>query len=252
VRLGSGWYPIEHYRNITFRWARNDAEVTACPDPNNRTLAMLLEPGPSTGTKVLTLRIRGNQGDSEIATVKPGQYVKITVNSKASAETFALSTDSRNIAVPHDKRILNFRALAIILGSAAGNCKNEVVFDGSPLALGANWGTYETFKGESFRWVVNNAQVKLRGAQPRPYTLEAEVEPGPSLGGAPLVISVRDSRGKTLAQSTAVKARSYVAFRLPAEPSGTMLTLVVNSKNAKVPNDKRILNFRVFGLKIKP
>ena len=134
VRLGSGWYAPEKYANVVFRWASRDAEITACPDVNSRALQLLLERGPSLGMRILTLRIRGNHGDSETATVKPGEYVKIPVNQNAIAETFVLNTAGRNRAVPHDKRILNFRAMSIILGSSAGNCKNEIVFDASPLA----------------------------------------------------------------------------------------------------------------------
>ena len=252
VRLGSGWYPVEHYKNTLFRWVTNDAEVTACPDANNRTLSLLLERGPSIGPGRFVLHIRGNRGDNATATVKPGQYVKVAVRDGAPAETFVLHADTRNRPVPRDKRMLNFRALAIILGSSAGNCKNEIVFDGSPLALGANWYSYETFNGQSFRWVNNNAQVKLTAAQTKPFVLEAEVEPGPALGGAPLQIAVRDGAGKLLARNAPVRGSSYVEFRLPAEPANTMLTLSVNSRNAASGRDKRTLNFRVFGLKIKP
>ena len=252
VRLGSGWYPVERYRNLVFRWVTNDAEITACPDANNRTLALLLERGPSIGSGRFVLHIRGNRGDDETAAVKPGQYVKIAVREGAPAETFVLHADTRSRPVPRDKRILNFRALAIILGSSAGNCKNAIVFDGSPLTLGSNWYSYETYNGQSFRWVNNDAQVKLTASQTKPFVLEAEVEPGPGLGGSPLQVSVRDAAGKLLARNAPVRGSSYVEFRLPAEPANTILTLSVNSKNAKAAHEKRTLNFRVFGLKIKP
>ena len=252
IRLGSGWYPVERYHGLVFRWATNDAEITACPDANNRTLAILLERGPSLGTKAFTLHLRGNRGDNETAIVKPGQYVKIAVNPNAAAETFLLHADARNRPIPRDKRFLNYRALAIILGSSAGNCKNEIVFDGSPLALGNGWYSYETFNGQSFRWVKNNARVTLTAAQTRPFVIEAEVEPGPGLGGAPLQIAISDANGTKLAQSSPVKGSAYVGFHLPAEPAKTSLTFSVNSKNVKAAHEKRILNFRVFGLKIKP
>lgn len=252
MRLGSGWYAPEHYGGLTFRWAGPDAEITACPDVNSRKLQLLLERGPSLGMRILTLNIRGNHGDRETATVKPGVYVTIPINQNALAETFTLSAHGRNIAIPHDPRILNFRALSIILGSSARNCKNEIVFDASPLALGANWYPYETYAGQSFRWVDNNAQVKLTEAQRRPWIMEAEVEPGRGLGGAPLQIDVRDASDKSIAQSSPTRGRAYVEFHLPAQPAGTMLTLSVQSRNAKAPNERRTLNFRVFGLKIKP
>ena len=46
ILIGSGWFPLEHFKVDTFRWATNDAEVTACPDVNDRTLALELDPGP--------------------------------------------------------------------------------------------------------------------------------------------------------------------------------------------------------------
>jgi len=253
LRLGSGWWPVEHQGSLTFRWVTNDAEVTACPDVNNRTVAMMIEPGPGVRSKPFTLRVRGNRGDTLSTVAKPGQYIKIAVNPSAPAETFVLHAVSSNIPTPHDPRhVLNFRALSLVLGSAASDCKNEIVYDGSPIAIGARWYPYETFNGQSFRWVNNNAQVKLSAAQPRPFVFEAEVEPGPSLGGAPLQIAVRSANGTTLAQSASATGRTYVVLRLPPEPNAAVLTLAVKSKNAKVSHERRTLNFRVFGLKIKP
>ena len=88
--LGSGWWPVEHHNGLTFRWATNDSEVTVCPDVNNRTLAMMIEPGPGVRSKPFTLHVIGNQGDKETSLVKPGQYVKVAVNQNAPAETFVL------------------------------------------------------------------------------------------------------------------------------------------------------------------
>lgn len=253
VRLGSGWWTVEHYANLTFRWVTNDAEVTACPNTNNRTLALMIEPGPGVRSKPFTLQVLGNHGDRIAGTVKPGRPVKVAVSQNASAETFKLHALGPNVPTPHDPRhVLNFRATSITLGSSAADCKNEVVFDGSPLELGRNWYPYETFNGQSFRWVNNNAEVKLTGAQPRPFVLEAEVEPGPGLGGLPLSILIRDASGNVIARSSAAKGRTYVDFRLPAASKNSILTLYVQSRNARAPHERRILNFRVFGLKIKP
>lgn len=262
VQLGSGWYPVEHYQGLMYRWATNDAEITACPNANNHTLAMLLEPGPGVGSNSFTLQVRGNHGDRTTATVTKLQYVKVTMPDSVSAETFVLHAQSNNLPTPHDKRILNFRALDILLGSAAADCKNGVVRDGSPLKLEKGWYPLETFAGLTFRWVNNNAQLKLTAAQPRPFAIEADVEPGPSLGGAPLSISVLDSHGKTIGQSgqmvngkfilRAVKGRAYVEFHLPPQQIGSVLTLAVQSKGIRVRADSRILNYRVFDMKIKP
>ncbi len=253
IILGSGWYPLEHYRGLTFQWSRNDAEITACPDANDRTLAVLMEPGPGVGSKPFRLTITGNHGDQRSMIVRGREYVKIDVGANVPAETFVFHAQTRNLPTPgHDPRILNFRALDVVLGSSIADCSRDVVHDASPLALGSGWYPLESFGGERFRWVNNDAQITLTSAQPRPFTIEADVEPGPSLGGSPLSITVRGQNGRTLASSAPVPGRSFVTLALPAEPANTRLTLSVRSKNVRVPNDPRMLNFRVFDLKVKP
>lgn len=237
---------------MPFRWANNDAEITACPDVNDRTLVVYLEPGPAAGRKPLPVTLVGNRGDRAQTIVRGRQYVKVTIGSGVPAETFAIHVVSPNLPTPHDTRTLNFRAFNIFLGAYVNDCKHAIIDDGSQLKLGSNWYPYETYNGESFSWVNNNAHIRLTAPQSRPFTLEMAVEPGPSLGGSPLRINMLDAAGKTVAQTQPVPGRSYIDIPLPASPAGTIYTLHVDSKNAPVLHDKRTLNFRVFNVKIKP
>ena len=152
-----------------------------------------------------------------------------------------------------DRRILNYRLLSAVLGSSIADCKRAIVRDGSPLELGANWYPYETFAGQSFRWVANNAQLKLTSAQSKPFALELAVGEGPSLG-QPLKLVASDGRGHRVPQATLPPASmpSYVAFSFPAEPAGTTITLSAPSKNLRVQTDPRVLNFRVFDAGVRP
>lgn len=266
TRLGSGWYPVEHYAGQTFRWAYNDAEITACADANDRTVASLVQLGNAIGASSTKVTIVGNHGDKAgPTTIKAGNPVEMKVNlgPGVSAETFAIHVQSKNLPThTKDKRTLNFRVLDVALGSSASACANDIVRDGSPLRVGNHWEKYESFAGRSFRWVGNDANVILSAAQNKPFTLEAQVQAGASLGGAPLSIAIRSAGGKTLAVGQPVKLppfttppmypSEFVQWSLPKLPSGATLILHVNSKNVPVPHDPRKLNFRVFDLKIKP
>uniref|UniRef100_E6Q5U0 Uncharacterized protein n=1 Tax=mine drainage metagenome TaxID=410659 RepID=E6Q5U0_9ZZZZ len=252
IRLGSGWYAFQHFKGLAFRWADNDAEFTACPTAAHRTVSMLIQPGPGVGSRPFQMTVSGNQGDSLTTMVNGVKPVRIAIRKGATAETFVLHARSKNLPTPHDPRVLNYRALVIGIRSPITACRNGIRFDGSPIALDKNWYTLEHYQGQTFRWVNNDAQIVLTKAQPAPFTLEAEVAAGPSLAGAPLKIAVQSADGKTLAAQGPIVGRSYAAFHLPAQPKGTVLTLHVQSADAKVPHDPRTLNFRVFSLKIKP
>ncbi len=258
IIIGAGWFPLEHFKGQTFHWATNDAEVTACPDANDRTLALQLEPGPGINGSprpTAQITITGNHGDAATARIKGSQFVKVRIGSAFPAETFAIHATTMNHASPNgDKRILNYRILGAALGSSIADCKRAIVRDGSPLALGANWYTYETYAGQSFRWVGNDAQLKLTAAQPKPWSLELTVAPGPSLG-EPLKLIASDGHGHTAAAVPfgPPSVPMVLTFALPPEPAGTTITLSTPTKNLVVHSDPRkILNFRVFNAEVRP
>ena len=61
---------------------------------------------------------------------------------------------------PNDARILNFRILRIAVARQAA----EVVPVGSGYKVGTGWYPLETFNGESFRWVNNDAMLEAGAA----------------------------------------------------------------------------------------
>lgn len=257
IVFGSGWFALEQFKGDTFRWATNDAEVTACSDTNDHTLALELEPGPGiNGSSVPTAQVTvtGNQGDRATAQIRGRQWVKVTIGSAYPAETFAIHAVTTNHPSPNgDKRILNYRVLTAVLGSSMGQCKREIIFDGSPLRIASNWYPYETSGGQSFRWVRNNAKLTLTSSEAKPFTLELLVAPGPSLGEN-LALTANDGHGDQVVATAVppVRMPSYVAFQFPAEPAGTTITLSAASKNLPVASDPRTLNFRVFRALVRP
>jgi hypothetical protein len=252
VVVGPGWYALEHYNGLTFRWAKNDAEITVCPDANARTLAVLLEPGPGVGSKPLDLTITGNRGDGLTTTVKGRQYVKVSVAAGLPAETFALHAKTRNLPSPNnDKRILNYRALDMVVGSSIKDCINDIDRDGT-VALGPGWYKYETYNGRTFRWIDNNAQIIIPKAQTKPFQIALDVAPGASLGSTALDLSLRNAAGKVIASTGPVATRSLVTLSVPSARAGETFTLSTPTQNAPVPNDPRKLNAQVFAVNIKP
>lgn len=112
----------------------------------------------------------------------------------------------------------------------------------SGVTLGQGWYDLETFPGGYFRWVDNDAQLTLRPHKPGPISILLDIEAGPSLKGALLSMQVL-SDGQNLRTITA-RGRQTLRFEVPE--SRVALRLHVDSVNAPVPHDQRILNFRVF------
>jgi GT2 family glycosyltransferase len=111
--------------------------------------------------------------------------------------------------------------------------------------LGSGWYPLESFQGEQFRWVNNDAVLYVgpRSSNEEPLTLE--IAPGPGLGGAPLVLRVLDRRGRPI-QTIEMQTRGIVSLDLPANKAEASYRLHVEGGGRTIPTDSRILNFRVF------
>ena len=249
IKLGAGWYPYEQFNGENFRWVRNDAEVLVCPDQTHRTLTLAVEPGPSLGSKSMTLEVFGKGSSPQRFTVPDRRPVAIKIDG-ATAQTLRLHALSRNLMVPNEKRTLNFRVFSASVGSTNANCGSDIVRDGSPLRLGSGWYALEKSGGQSFHWVDNDAQVRvLKPAASA--VLEADVEPGPGLDGKPLQLTVAGARGQSLGRSEEVVQRSFVRIPVGNLHSNDVLTLKIQSPRKQAPGDPRILNYRVFELKLR-
>jgi hypothetical protein len=117
VRLGSGWYPVERFAGQTFRWVQgSDAQfyVSADRDMDSR-LRVLVQPGPSVGASSVSVDVRDGSGPLlTTASARGLQALNFPVHLHAGENAFALHLGpSRNVAVPHDRRLLNLRAFSI-------------------------------------------------------------------------------------------------------------------------------------------
>ncbi len=118
----------------------------------------------------------------------------------------------------------------------------------SPVRLGQGWGNYETFAGETFRWVSGPADLILKespvGGTAR---VVLDTEPGPSHGKEPFQLEAWDEAGRLAWTSEVITGRNRVVLSLPRHAQrSSVYTLRTRSASLPVPRDARILNYRVF------
>jgi hypothetical protein len=120
----------------------------------------------------------------------------------------------------------------------------DIVDDANDLALGKNWYLYETFGGQTFRWVDNNAEIVVKNPRTNVKAVALELEAGPSLGTKKFTLQILES-GKVVA-SIPVTGHQWVVAPVPVHRgSAATFMLHVNGGGKKI-SDPRILNFRVF------
>jgi hypothetical protein len=118
------------------------------------------------------------------------------------------------------------------------------------VALGEGWHAAERFGPDVFRWVENDAVVHAAVLTPRRTALALVVEPGPGVGSASFVLSAGIDGGLELG-SAVVTSRQRVAFVLPPQsPAVHRIVLHAAGGGRPTPNDTRVLNFRVFAVRL--
>ena len=116
------------------------------------------------------------------------------------------------------------------------------------IALGDRWFPPEQHRGLAFRWVENDAVVHVAALGPLRHALRVVVEPGPGVGLAPFTLSALLPDGTELG-SFVVASKQVVTVSLPPEsPRVFSVTLHADAGGRASPNDRRVLNFRVFEL----
>ena len=140
-------------------------------------------------------------------------------------------------------------AVCLLALSAAPSGAADAIASGNggTLSLGSNWGAYETYRGASFRWVDNDAEIVLRGA-----TGEARVaiacEGGPSLGRRSFPLRVLDASHRQVDHVVCGGPDGRAEMLLPADNREARFILHVDGGGKRIPRTGRILNFRVFSI----
>ena len=120
----------------------------------------------------------------------------------------------------------------------------DIVDDTNDLALGKGWYLFETFGGQSFRWVDNNAEIVVKNPRTNSKSVALEVEAGPSLGTKNFPLQIVEN-GKVVS-SIPITGHARIVATVPVRPgASTTFALHVNG-GGKQTSDPRILNFRVF------
>ncbi len=127
----------------------------------------------------------------------------------------------------------------------------DILTPANNTSLGAGWFPLETYRAESFRWVMNDAEIYVAALRNVKHFLQIHLEPGPGLNLKPFELLIKDN-GDTLARAT-VKGRQMISVELPAtEPKVRKLLLHIEGGGRPAPNDARVLNFRVFKVTFMP
>jgi hypothetical protein len=241
VALGSGWGRLEVHRGETFRWVSNDAIVyVATLRRVDHQVQLQLEPGPGVGLKPFNLQVLDGAENRAKLSIRGRQpAVFVLPAGEPAVHALTLHTDDGGKSSPNDSRVLNFRVFKIAVSRLAG----DVLPPGSGYKLGTGWHQLETFNGESFRWVNNDAVIEASASAK--HGLRLELEPGPGFDMKPFTLHVLDSTGKPLATSE-VRTRQHVEIELPKKVTfPTTLRLHVEGGGKTSPGDNRIMNFRV-------
>lgn len=120
----------------------------------------------------------------------------------------------------------------------------DIVDDTNDLALGKGWYLFETFGGQSFRWVDNNAEIVVKNPRTNSKSVALELEAGPSLGTKKFTLQIVEN-GKTVG-SIPVAGHQWVLAKVPAHPGAPSTFMLHVNGGGKQTSDPRILNFRVF------
>jgi hypothetical protein len=116
LRLGSGWYPLETFKEETFRWVDNDAEILVeRPSGRRRSLSLELEPGPGIGATPFELRVFDELGRL-LATVAAFGRETATIEVATSPKSpvlLRLHVEGERRVMPGDPRMLNFRVFRV-------------------------------------------------------------------------------------------------------------------------------------------
>ena len=147
----------------------------------------------------------------------------------------------------------SFTTLAIagclLAASAVPTGASDVVSAGtSPtIVLGRNWGPYETYRGDSFRWIANDAEINVRGARGE-ASLRITCEGGPSIGRLDVPIRVLDPSGRQVDHVRCAGKDHAGQLLLPLASGEARYVLHVDGGGRRVPPAGRILNVRIFAL----
>ncbi len=138
------------------------------------------------------------------------------------------------------------RPAAALLRSIGFEENSQADIAEAPVAIGDQWYPFETFAGNSFRWVANDAQFHIQTDRPEKGILAIELESGAGLAGKSFPLELRSEREVQVL--SAHGGREVLQVPVALHAGNNSFTLHVSGGGLLTPHDPRILNFRVFRL----
>lgn len=112
LTIGPGWYPMETFKDQSFRWARNEATIELNAQPRPAAVGLELEPGPGVGMKPFSLAILADGAQISRLVVEERQRVEIAWPSAEACSRLTLRVEGGGKPADGDPRTLNFRAFS--------------------------------------------------------------------------------------------------------------------------------------------
>jgi len=136
--------------------------------------------------------------------------------------------------------------MAIAVGTVT--TENADIYAPGALALGAGWHPLEIFGGTKFRWAKNDAVIYAAAVTPRAYKLSMTIEPGPGVDLRPFQLHVFGSSDAVLGHPTILGKQNITIDLPPGARTVHAIRLHLETGGKTVPNDSRVMDFRVFNI----
>jgi ABC-type polysaccharide/polyol phosphate transport system ATPase subunit len=164
------------------------------------------------------------------------ESAEISTEDFSSEETTFEPPESENSMSPEETQPLAPRA--------------EIFDADSGIGIGDGWFRFD--ESESFRWASNDVQIHLPATIDPcgEHTLCLTAEAGPSVGRWRCAIKMLDENDNII-DEVLLGTKDTVSFILPNHLAGTTVRLRLDSKGIVPDGDWRVLNFRVFDIRIR-
>ena len=204
-------------------------------------------PNLSNGNFRTTVELRVDDTIIGTKTVGPGDFqLSAPVPNGPEKRRITLAFSPLQQLPGGDGRMVGARLQFLGFEPAGRKAPPDDIVRGAGVELGSGWGVVETFRGETFRWVDNDAQIRLTGSEAGTAALSLVVGPGPGVGGKAFLLQVLDESGRQVA-AVRVARQGVVKLSVPVEGGKrSEFRLHVDGGGRPAKNDPRILNFRVF------
>ncbi len=267
ITLGAGWQSVEcNEEGAPFRWSRSGAEFLVEPRPGPaRALRVEIEPGPGVKGRSFDLQVKDHRGqvvaEGTVGECRQLLYITLPAGTDQPCEYgLHVARDSRAQSRqihPLDFRLFRLAWADRTADAAVGSPRQsftaidmhmDIMPPGAGIELGRGWYRCELYEGETFRWVHNDAELDLQTLDGRPHSLSLEVVPGPGLDGKPFELRLCDESDRVVDRAMVLR-RQWITLSAPHKPGQvSTFRLRIDSDDARISGDPRILNFRVFHL----